>query len=202
MPEFRKRMKAKESVPYLFEFLGGLSIIVSLVSLALPWWGIDITSASFSWGVVSGPAQPASIIFFADRLDQVFSINYDFLTSLVVVSTVLAAFGGLLKRSPVVAVALGSSLVTDLVFFSEVGDAVARNCLQTLLPSGVSCISGLVGSGTTGTDYVTWGFKSGFYLFAASGLLVLGALVLLEWNKSHEEIHPPSANIDFRPTKT
>jgi hypothetical protein len=39
-------------------FWAGLSVLVSLISLAFPWWGIDINpSTSFSWGIFPRPTQ-------------------------------------------------------------------------------------------------------------------------------------------------
>jgi hypothetical protein len=117
---------------------------------------------------------------------------------MVAVTAALVVLGSLLKRWPIFAAALISSALTDLYFTAEVVDAVGHNCDRTLL-NGPSCISGLFGQGTLGIYYVTWGFRSGFYLYVASGFLILATLALLLWNKSRDSVHPPSANVDFRP---
>jgi len=199
MPKDQESKKAKGSPLSSVELWGGLSVLISLISLALPWWGIDTTIASFSWGLSSGPAQLAQVIFFTDRLESLFSYYYGFMQFFVVLTVVLAALGSLLKRWPILAAATLSSVLTDLIFMADVGNAVYHEC-DRINVNGASCISGLVGQGTTGSNHVAWGLKSGFYVFVASGVLILITLALLQWNKSRGRIHPPSANIAFHPT--
>ena len=202
MPEDLKRAKTKAPLLYRAEFWGGLSVLLSLTSLALPWWGIDITvTAPITWGPFSGPfAQLPQVTFFFDRLDQSISGNFTIITSLVVLTSLLAGVGSYLKRWSILTVALLSSLVTDLFFVADIAYALSVECAQTNV-APASCISGLVGQGYTGTRYASWGFQAGFFSFVASGILILAALELLQWNESGGRIHPPSANPDFRSTK-
>ena len=160
-------------------FWGGFSALVSLVSLALPWWGIETSLYAPSWGVFWGPAQPASVVvFFSDRLDRVFSGNYSLILSLVVLTSLLTVLGSYTRRWPLLTAALLASAVTDLTFIADIEMALNSECQGTLV-APASCISGLVGSGISGSGYVvTWGFKTGFYLFIASGLLILATLML------------------------
>ncbi len=187
MPESQRPLKAKAlAVLTSVGFWGGLSVLASLVSLALPWWGINITNTySFSWGVLSTPVQPPPVVFFSDRLDQWFSANYAFMTSIVVVTSLLTAVGSYAKRWPLLTVALLSSVATDLFFIAIVGLALDSECQATQV-APASCISGLVGLGTNGQgSVVTWGFNTGFYVFVVSGVLILAALVL-QRNRSRE----------------
>jgi len=180
MPESQKTLKAR-ALPVLASvgFWGGLSVLASMTSLALPWWGINITNPnSFSWGVLSGPVQPPLVTFFSDRLDQWFSANYAFMTSLVVLTSLLTAVGSYVKRWPLLTIAVLSSVATDLFFIANVGIALDSECQATDV-APASCISGLVGLGRTSQgSIITWGFKTGFYVFVASGVLLLAALAL------------------------
>jgi hypothetical protein len=202
MLEDQKRAKTKAPTLYRAEFWSGLSVLLSLISLALPWWGIDITvTAPITWGPFSGPlAQLPQVTFSLDRLDQSISGNFIFITSLVVLTSLLAGVGSYLKRWSILTVALLSSLVTDLFFVADIAYALSVECAQTNV-APTSCISGLVGQGYAGTQYASWGFQAGFFSFVASGILLLAALELLRWNESGGRIHPPSANPDFRSTK-
>jgi hypothetical protein len=51
MPE---QQKTVESINFLYrvELWGGLSVLASLISVAFPWWGIDLNPSSYSWGVL------------------------------------------------------------------------------------------------------------------------------------------------------
>ena len=170
-------------------FWGALSVLASFISLALPWWGIDITSGSFSWGAFWGPpGRLDQVVFFADRLDQLISSNYGFVTSLVVLTSILSGLGSYLKRGTIFGLALVSSLLTDLIFIDDIVNAVATECNGTGV-QGVACISGVVGFGASGINFVAWGFKPGFYIFAASGALIITALAIL--GEEQSKAHPP-----------
>ncbi len=155
--------------------------MLSLTSLALPWWGIDVTTTkSYSWGVLSGPAQLPVVTFDPGRLDMLFSVSYWLMTSAVVLTSLVTAVGSYVKRWPVLTLALIFSVATDLFFLADVGYALGSECPGIPFVEPPSCISGFVGSGISqgsGT-IVVWGFKAGFYVFLASGVLILAALAL------------------------
>jgi len=161
-------------------FWGGLSILVALVSLALPWWGVTVgpSTASSSWGLFFGPqSQQTSVVFFRDRLDAALATNYSLMTGLVLLTSLITAIGAILRRQFMLTISLMFSIITVLSFLGDVANAVNGECVQTLV-EGASCISGFVGQGTSGLNIVTWGFQAGFYTFMASTILLLGTLVL------------------------
>ncbi len=161
-------------------FWGGLSVLVALVSLALPWWGVTVgpSTASSSWGLFFGPqSQQTNIVFFQDRLDAALATNYSLMTGLVLLTSIITAIGAILSRQFVLTISFILSIITVLAFLGDVANAVNGECVQTLV-EGASCISGLVGQGTSGLNIVTWGFQAGFYTFIASTILLLGTLVL------------------------
>jgi len=183
-------------------FWGGLSVLVALISLSLPWWGIEtLPNDSPSWGAFWGSTQPALVTFSTDRLDQAFSANYAFIESLIVLTSLLAIVGSYVKRWPLLAIALLSSVVTDLFFIADIGVALDSECRGTL-GAPPSCISGLVGSGTAGAgSVVTWGFKAGFYVFVISGVLILVALAIQKFDlsfqsesKDKQDVRRPKVN--------
>ena len=159
-------------------FWGGLSVLVALVSLALPWWGVTVgpSTASSSWGLFFGPqSQQTSVVFFQDRLDAALAENYSFMTALLRLTGVTTIIGAVLKKALILKTSLILSVITILSFLGDVGSAVSGQCAGV---GGVSCISGLVGQGTSGLNVVTWGFQAGFYAFIASTILLLGTLAL------------------------
>ena len=100
------------------------------------------------------------------------------MASLVVLTMFLSALGSLLKRWPLMAAALLSSVVTAVSYIANVGMALNSEREQTYV-APASCISGLVGQGSNPDGSIlTWGFKAGFYVFLASGVLILVALVI------------------------
>jgi len=99
------------------------------------------------------------------------------MTGLVLLTALVTAVGTLLRRGLVLAISLILSTVTVLAFIGNIGNALNSECQGTLVEGG-SCISGIVGRGTSGLNIVTWGFDPGFYTFIASSILVLGTLVL------------------------
>jgi len=165
-------------------FWAGLSIIVSMLSLVFPWWEIEIRT-SFSWGVFWGPplSNTTPVVFFPDRLGAQFSANYSFFTALVALTILLTAIAGLLRRSLLYLIAFLSSIVTVLFFITDASYALNSECEQISI-EGATCISGLVGVGRTGTgSFLFWGFKTGFYLFIGSAVLILAAFLL---HRHHE----------------
>jgi hypothetical protein len=165
-------------------FWGGLSILVALVSLALPWWGVTVGpyTTSSSWGLFFGPQSPqqqTNLIFFQDRLDTALATNYSLMTGLVLLTSVVTAIGAILRRRLILLISLILSIVAVLEFLGDVANAVNSECARTLV-MGASCISGLVGQGSSGLSIVTWGFQAGFYTFIASTILLFGTLVLQE----------------------
>ena len=161
-------------------FWSGLSILVALISLALPWWGVIVgpSIASSSWGLFFGPqSQQTNVVFFQDRLDAALATNYSLMTGLVLLTSLITAIGAILRRQFMLTISLMFSIITVLSFLGDVANAVNGECVQTLV-EGASCISGFVGQGTSGLNIVTWGFQAGFYTFMASTILLLGTLVL------------------------
>ena len=163
-------------------FWGGLSVLIALVSLALPWWGVTVrpSSASSSWGLFFGPqSQQTNVVFFQDRLDTALAGNYSFMTALLLLTGLATIIGAILKRAIILAISVILSVITVLSFLWDVGSAMSGECAHTLVEGG-SCISGLVGhgTGTGGLDIVTWGFQAGFYTFIASTILLIGTLAL------------------------
>jgi hypothetical protein len=185
-----RRSKAEILINILtnVRFWGGLSILVALVSLALPWWGVTVgpSTASSSWGLFFGPqSQQTNVVFFQDRLDTALAANYSLMTGLVLLTSLITAIGAILRRQFILTISLILSIITVLAFLGDVANAMNGECAQTLV-EGASCISGLVGQGPSGLSIVTWGFQAGFYTFIVSTILLLGTLVL-QVDKSRED---------------
>jgi hypothetical protein len=194
----RVRTSKKEQLINLLTsvgFWGGLSVLVGLVSLAQPWWGVTAqqSTASSSWGIFFGPqSQQTNVVFFQDQLDAALASNYSLMTGLVLLTALATAIGAILRRQIILTISLILSTVTILAFLGDVGNALNTECQHTFV-GPASCISGLVGQGVSGLYMVTWGFQSGFYTFTASTILLLGTIAL------QEVTSPPSVSRRRRP---
>ena len=163
-------------------FWGGLSALVALISLALPWWGVTIVplSYSYSWGLLFGPhTQPQSqVIFSQDQLDKVLAANYSIMTGLIILTTLATIVSASLKRLSLLVLSLVLSIVTVLSFLGAVSIALSSECPNPAFLGGNSCMSGFVGQGAFGSNTILWGFQAGFYVFLASTILLFGTLAL------------------------
>jgi hypothetical protein len=162
-------------------FWGGLSALVALVSLALPWWGITVQPSTLNtfWGLLFGPqSQPANVTFFPDKLNAALAANGSVMTGLVLLASLSTIIGTLLKRTLILTTSLTLSIITVVSFFADVGNAVGNECTGAGLPQDYSCINTIVGQGSSGASLMTWGFQAGFYTFIGSTTLLLGTLVL------------------------
>lgn len=180
------RSKREQTVSLLtsVRFWSGLSGLIALVSLTLPWWGVTIQPYGASWGLFFGPqSTQTNVVFFQDRLDTALASNYTQMTGLVLLTALTTAIGAGFRRRLILTISLIVSAITVLSFLVDVGNALTIECQRTLVGGG-SCISGLVGQGASGLNTITWGFEVGFYAFIVSAVLLLVGTLALQWSKS------------------
>src|SRR4029077_5527362 len=144
----RTHMSNREQIVSLLTsvgFWGGLSVLIAIVSLALPWWGVTVqrTSGSSSWGLFFGPqSQQTNVVFFQDRLDTALAGGYTLMTGLVLLTAIITAIGAGLRRRLIMTISLILSATTALAFLGDVANALASEC-ENNYAAPASCISGL-----------------------------------------------------------
>ncbi len=159
--------------------VGILAAILTLASLGLSWWGIDVHfSGTLTWGpLVASSPSPGTVFFDPDKLSTGFLFYGQLMVLLVLGTSVLAGLGSFLKSRIVLATGLVLSILTALLFLVDVNFAVGQACAG-FQPPPVDCISGLSGSGAVSGSTVNWGFQSGYYLFLVSTFVLAAGLLL------------------------
>jgi hypothetical protein len=150
-------------------FVGLISGTICLISLALPWWGVNgLSGLSAQWGLFSTVSQIDSELG-TTVLTQAFVQVELLVVALVLATTVVAFVGSFQKSEGILFGGFGIALFTLSVYVVIAATAVTAFC-----KANTSCgISGPFGS----TPLYSWGFQTGFYLFAVAAGLLLGALI-------------------------
>jgi zinc ribbon protein len=151
---------------------------VALISVFLPWWGIDGSgsgvTASVNWSLWGQPwfgdtsSSPALAV--AMRTMGLFNMM---ILALVFITAALAFFGSFDRDKAYLAAGFTSSITTLLVYAGAVSYTISIAC-----QGAASCISGPVGSTVFPTgDVANWGFRVGFYLFLVGGIMILFGVI-------------------------
>lgn len=174
--------RTRKGLAILFgpELWGGFAVILELISLGLPWWGItELGPVSSYYGVTSGPSALRAVTF-PFNLDSGFSQGY-LMTPFIVTTMLLVVAGIYLQRRYVIAISFVFSVVTLLLFLLEVQAALSGECPRA--NSASSCVTSLTGQGTIDVNVITWGFQAGFYAFMFGSLFIPIAILLCPTEK-------------------
>ena|SRR3989442_813541 len=148
-----------------------------LISVFLPWWGLDGSvfgfSASIRWSLwtqpnFGGSATSASEAQAFQTLEWASAI----VMILVPVSATVALLGSFVPNNKYLIAGFVLSILAPLIYAGAVSYAIAASC-----QGSSTCISGPVGAESLGGATVSWGFQSGFHLFVVGAILILMALV-------------------------
>jgi hypothetical protein len=168
-----------------------------LISVFLPWWGLDGSvfgfSASIRWSLWTQPnfggsttsapqAQAFQTLGWASAIVMI----------LVLVSAAVALLGSFVPNNRYLIAGFVLSILAPLVYTGAVSYALAASC-----QGSSTCISGPVGAESLGGATVSWGFQSGFYLFVIGAILILVAVVFhrafLQLISRAEHVKPPAS---------
>ena len=149
-------------------YVGLAAGAICLLSLALPWWGINgLGGTSLQWGLFSTPSLVDSELG-TTTLSLAFSQINPLIIALVLLTATVAFLGSFTSRDNVLLGSFANSLFTSVVYVVVAATAVKAFCV-----ANSSCgISGPFGS----TPLYSWGFQTGFYLFFAGALVLIGAI--------------------------
>ncbi len=154
-----------------------LAGILALVSVFLPWWGLDGsafgTTASIRWSLWGRPylGDPSSSQAIAQATQTMGLLNVVVL-ALVFITAAIIFLGSFGINKAYLITGFVSAIVAIAVYAGGVSYTISNSCQGTS-----SCISGPVGSTIVSGITVSWGFQVGFYLFLAGAVLTLFAII-------------------------
>jgi ribosomal protein L40E len=174
-------------------FLGVVAAVLCLVSILLPWWGITTTvlgtTTSTMWGFFGAPGH-LSDSNGAQNFSPIITTYSPIILALVLVSMVLAMIGSFIVRHRILAASLATSIAGLVGYAALIGYATRSSCM------GQGCITQSTGAFTLPGASVSWGYQTGFYLFAAATILILVGLVF------HQSLTRPASAAVGREHKT
>ena len=145
---------------------------LALVSVFLPWWGMDAsgfgTTVSPRWTLWNAPSSDTILRGSAQQYSPL--ATYGPIIGAIVIISALIAFGGSFVRNARALVAgFILNVLTPIAYLGIVSYAVTNAC-----NGQGTCLSGPFGSqafpfGIT----LSWGFQLGFYLYIVAGTLTL-----------------------------
>jgi hypothetical protein len=140
-----------------------------LISLALPWWGVNgLGGTTLQWTLFSTPSQVDQELG-TTTLSRAFSQINPLVVGLVILTAVIAFVGSFAERDDILLGGFGNSLFTSLLYVIIAATSVTAFC-----QNNPSCgISGPFGS----TPLYSWGFETGYYVFIAAAIVLIGAMV-------------------------
>jgi len=150
---------------------------LALISVFLPWWGIDGSaygfSASLNWSLWGRPyiGDPTSSTAVAQATQTMGMFNV-FVLGLLFITVAIGFIGSFAKEKAYLATGFAASITTLIVYAAAVSHVITQTC-----QGSSSCISGPIGSTAASGTVVNWGFQSGFYLAMIGGVLTLFAVI-------------------------
>lgn len=150
---------------------------VALISVFLPWWGIDGSAYSFSasiyWSLWGRPylGDPSSSTAVARATATMGMFNV-LVLGLLFITVAIAFFGSFAEEKAYLATGFAAAITTLVVYAAAVSYTITQSC-----QGASTCISGSIGSTVAGGTAINWGFQSGFYLALIGGVLTLFAVI-------------------------
>ncbi|HWY27819.1 MAG TPA: zinc ribbon domain-containing protein [Candidatus Sulfotelmatobacter sp.] len=150
-----------------------------LISVFLPWWGVDGTAFGFSGSIVSWSlwSQPFAGDTSSMTLAQANAVHTMGLLSvlvlgLVFITAAIGFLGSFAINKSYLAAAFSGAVLAIIVYAVAVSATISSLC-----QGSTGCISGPVGSAFANGASVSWGFQTGFYLCLVGAVLVLFAII-------------------------
>ena len=150
-----------------------------LVSVFLPWWGVDGTAFGFSGSIVSWSlwSQPytGDTGFPANaQIFQTMGLLSLLVLGLALITVAIAFLGSFAPNKQYLAAGFAGAVLAVIVYAGAVSITLSNLCRV----SGFStCISGPIGSAFSGGAAVSWGFQTGFYLSLVGAIFLLIAII-------------------------
>jgi len=160
----------------LISILAGTMI---LISVFLPWWGVDGTAFGFSGSIVSWSlwSQPYTGVtgFWGNApAVQAMGLLSVLVLGLALITAAIAFLGSFAPNKQYLAVGFTGGVLAIIVYVAAVSVTLSNLCRGSGSPT---CTSGPVGSAFTSGASVSWGFQTGFYFCLVGGISMLVAII-------------------------
>ena len=151
---------------------------LALVSVFLPWWGMDGTAFGFSGSIVRwslwsrpyvGDTSSSAAVANAAQGMGILSIM---VLSIAFIMAALALLGSFDPNRQYLELGFVAPILAIVLYAGSVSYTLSNMC-----QGSPTCPSGPVGSAFAGGASVSWGFEAGFYLFLVGGILILFAVI-------------------------
>ena len=160
----------------LISILAGTLI---LISVFLPWWGVDGTAFGFSGSIVSWSlwSQPytGDTGFSANaQTAQAMGLLSVLVLALALITAAIAFLGSFAPNKQYLAAGLTGAVLSIIVYAVAVSVTLSNLCRGS---GSTACTSTPVGSAFASGASVSWGFQTGFYLCLVGAILILVAII-------------------------
>jgi hypothetical protein len=150
-----------------------------LISVFLPWWGVDGTALGFSGSIVSWSlwSQPyTGDTGFSGNAPavQAMGLLSVLVLGLALITAAIAFLGSFAPNKQYLAVGFTGGVLAIIVYVAAVSVTLSNLCRGSGSPT---CTSGPVGSAFTSGASVSWGFQTGFYLCLVGAISMLVAII-------------------------
>lgn len=166
--------------------LGIIGGILILVSIALPWWTMTITS--------DGYPQDFSLYLYSTP-DLPWTINTWYLwvtLALIIVAGVLVILASIIIRGKLVLISAGALALLAIIIFAV---GLQLDLLQAASELGIPGL-GLFSSGSFGDEEISWSYLTylsfGFWLALVSAIIMLIAARMKQKEEAAPTPPPPS----------
>jgi len=153
-----------------------------LISVFLPWWGVDGTALGFSGSIVSWSlwSQPyTGETGFSGNVPAVRAMGLlsVLVLGLALITAAIAFLGSFAPNRQYLDIGFTGGVSAIIVYVAAVSVTLSNLCRGSGSPS---CTSTPVGSAFASGVSVSWGFQTGFYLCLVGGISILVAIIFHE----------------------
>ncbi len=150
-----------------------------LISVFLPWWGVDGTALGFSGSIVSWSlwSQPyTGDTGFSANVPavQAMGLLSVLVLGLALITAAIAFLGSFAPNKQYLDVGFTGGVLAIIVYVAAVSVTLSNLCRGSGSPT---CTSRPVGSAFTSGAAISWGFQTGFYLCLVGGISMLVAII-------------------------
>ena len=151
-----------------------------LISVFLPWWGVDGNAFGFSgsivrWSLWSAPSlgdASSSLTPAQAQAVQTMGLMSVLVLGVAFITAAIAFMGSFPLNNQYLAVGFAGAILAIILYAGAVSITLSNLC-----QGSSSCTSGPVGSAFANGASVSWGFQTGFYLFLVGAISMLFAII-------------------------